>query len=322
MINNIQILHAFAAINVVLYHIIGTSFSYSQATTLFQYMGGWGASGVDVFFVISGFVMLHSQYLKRKQPFEFFKNRVIRIVPIYWVLTLFILFLYLMYPSIFREMLVTPAWITSSLFFTSSVFSGKQPVVYVGWTLEWEMLFYLIFAVGLFLKSWKSRAAFIVATFTIISVTTQNWIVFEFLFGMLAAYLYHKNAFSKGFGVVFFLLSAFLFILSLLPSLRDLNLNRVILWGVPAFFMVLGLAISTQLKSFFLSYLGDASYSIYLAQMLTIPAFYKVSSVLFANWHGDILALMCLIFSIAFGCIVHSLIERPITIRLKELASV
>lgn len=122
MINNIQSLRAFAAINVVLFHIIETSASYSQNVDKLSYLEGWGANGVDIFFVISGFVMLHTQFFQRRTPSQFLRNRIIRIVPIYWAITAFVLFLYSLFPYLFREMIVTPTWAFSSFFFTSSFF--------------------------------------------------------------------------------------------------------------------------------------------------------------------------------------------------------
>lgn len=320
MINNIQALRAFAAINVVLYHIIGISNSYSQPTTFFQYLNNWGASGVDIFFVISGFVMVHTQIIKRKSPFEFFKSRVIRIVPIYWVVTLFFLFLYLIFPSLFREILITPIRAISSLFFTSSVFAGKPPVILVGWTLEWEMLFYLVFALALFLKSWRLLGTFVIVTLTLFAMISKNWIVFEFIFGMLAAYFHHKKIFPNKFGALIFLFGTFLLALSLLPIVRNFYFDRIFIWGISSFFIVLGAVFSNQIKSSLLLHLGDASYSIYLVQMLTIPAFYKFSSKLLTNWNCDIIALSCLVISVVFGCIVYKHIENPITVRLKRIA--
>lgn len=86
---------------------------------------------------------------------------------------------------------------------------------------------------------------------------------------------------------------------------------------MPSFFIVFGLLYCPQIKNRLFTYLGDASYSIYLVQMLTIPAFYKISSKLLSGWNGDVLALFCLISSVGFGCIIYSLIEKPITLKIK-----
>jgi len=319
MITNIQALRAFASINVVLFHIIGTSQSYSQDVGLLGYLKGWGENSVDIFFVISGFVMLHIQMIQRRSPFDFFKNRILRIVPIYWLLTLFVIFLYLFFLSIFREMNITPVWAISSLFFTSSVFTNQLPIVYIGWTLEWEMFFYLIFSIGLFFNKLRLQVAFVVVSLTCFSFLTKSYIVLEFLFGMLVAYSHKKAILSKRQGLLMFFFGLFTLLLSLLPSVVSLELSRVLLWGIPSYFIVYGLLSCAQIRGRFFTYLGDASYSIYLVQMLTIPAFYKFSSKILGGWNGDILALLCLFLSVTFGCLVYSLVEKPVTVKFKKV---
>ena len=93
-IENIQALRAFAAINVALFHIIGTAASYSQSSNYLSALEGWGSNGVDIFFVISGFIMLHTQMERRRSVIDFLKLRLIRIMPIYWLLTAFVIMLY------------------------------------------------------------------------------------------------------------------------------------------------------------------------------------------------------------------------------------
>lgn len=318
MFNNIQALRAFAAANVVLFHIIGTSTSYSQGVDILKCLEGWGGNGVDIFFVISGFVMLHTQMTQRRSPLQFIKNRVIRIAPIYWLITAVVLALYLALPSIFRGMEITPVWAVSSLLFTSSIFAGQHPVVYLGWTLEWEMFFYAMFALGLFFKKWTFQAATVAVAIAAISLLTGEFIAVEFLFGMLAACLFKQCALTRTQGVASFVLGSLLLLLTLSPGLADLDLDRALMWGIPSFFIVCGVVACPQLKGWLLPYLGDASYSIYLVQILTIPAFYKLSSRVLPDWNGDILALACLIFSVAVGCAVYSLLEKPINVELKR----
>ena len=91
MLNNLQLLRAFAALNVVLFHAIGTSASYSYETNFISVFEGWGANGVDIFFVISGFVMLFTQLDNKRSVKDFLLLRVIRIILIYWLLTLFVI---------------------------------------------------------------------------------------------------------------------------------------------------------------------------------------------------------------------------------------
>lgn len=108
-------------------------------------------------------------------------------------------------------------------------------------------------------------------------------------------------------------------LISISSKVSELELNRVLLWGIPSFFIALGLLYCPQIKNQLFTYLGDASYSIYLVQMLTIPAFYKFSSKLLAEWNGDALAVLCLISSVGFGCIIYSLIEKPATAKIRKL---
>lgn len=75
MIPNIQYLRAFAALSVVFFHIIGSASAYDAAPKLIGVFEGHGASGVDIFFVISGYIMMHSTSAKNIQPFAFARKR-------------------------------------------------------------------------------------------------------------------------------------------------------------------------------------------------------------------------------------------------------
>ena len=82
MLSNLQYLRAFAAINVVYLHVLIGGNSYDRSSTMFPILGEWGANGVDIFFVISGFVMIYSQINNPKTIVNFYKSRLLRIVPI------------------------------------------------------------------------------------------------------------------------------------------------------------------------------------------------------------------------------------------------
>ena len=91
MLFNIQYLRAFAAINVVFLHVLIGGESYNRPANLLSFFGNWGASGVDIFFVISGFVMIYTHINNPKTVLNFYKSRLIRILPIYWLITAFII---------------------------------------------------------------------------------------------------------------------------------------------------------------------------------------------------------------------------------------
>ncbi len=146
--------------------------------------------------------------------------------------------------------------------------------------------------------------------------------IFEFLFGMLAAYIYHKKNIRKYFGLLLALVGFLMLALSLAFEVYYFDFYRVFIWGFPSFFIVLGVVCSYQIKNSFLSYLGDASYSIYLFQVLAIPAFYKLMRIYSIDWSADALAIICLFFCVFFGCFVFSFVEKPIAQGLNRLVNI
>lgn len=191
MINNIQILRAIAAINVVIYHTIIDAERYLLPLEYISVLRGWGANGVDVFFVISGFIMVLIQTRRPKNLKDFIINRIQRIAPIYWLLSLVLIAMNVAVPSAFNELRITAQHALSSMAFMAMIFGERYPVLYVGWTLEYEMLFYLIFGAAIALGNAKLTIA---ATSLVVSALAatglSDWIVIEFVFGMAIGYLY------------------------------------------------------------------------------------------------------------------------------------
>ena len=316
MIMNLQLLRAFAALNVVVLHTIGTADSYGYETNLISYLEGWGANGVDIFFVISGFVMLYTQLDNKKTVKDFLILRAIRIIPIYWLLTFTIITIYIVFPSAFREMVVSTEWALASLGFMATAILGKFPIVYLGWTLELEMLFYLVFGLSLWFRSWAVTLSVTSLALIGIAFAVSNFILLEFLAGLLIALLFKRNGFNS-FGKVSLVLGGLLLSLSISEEVRELVESRVILWGLPSIFIVYGAVAAPQINSKLGKLLGDASYSIYLIQMLSIPIFYKLLVVLGIESSNDFLALACLIATTIAGTVMHLFIEKPMTHLIK-----
>ncbi len=309
MINNIQALRAFAALNVVFYHIIGASISYDLPTSSFLFIKEWGQNGVDIFFVISGFIMVFIQEKNRKSSFEFIKNRVERIVPVYWLLTLAYLSLAFIIPSAFNSINIDNNKIIYSLLFIEDWMSKEMPLLYVGWTLEYEMLFYIVFGLSLFIKNKLfSYLAMGVALVLLPLFTSLDLIILEFAFGMLCAFVFLRLKPNNGL-----LIASFGFLLLCSSIFFDYEIHRSIKWGIPAFFLVLGLLWMKQIKNKLAIYLGNASYSIYLIQVFTIPSIYKLSSKYLTFLDGHIIALMALIFSAVVGCLFYQIVEIRVT---------
>lgn len=273
-----------------------------------------GRSGVDIFFVISGFIMVYTQYNKKTKPLSFIKDRIIRVVPIYWVFSFLFLALYFVMPTIFREFQPDNIFIISSFLFSSEWFFNRHPLLSVGWTLEYEMLFYFIFSIALMLKTQKRFIAPVILILLLPIFPNVDYVIYEFLLGMLAAKLYLSRKYES-YGVFFLVIGILLFtVLNLFMS----ELHRLIIFGFPAFFIVFGALYVSAIKNKLLLHLGDASYSVYLIQVFTLPAFYKISTLYLKFLGTEILAVLALLCTAIAGSLCYFCVEKPLTKFLKK----
>lgn len=312
MINNLQVLRAFAALNIVLCHAVWMTGSYGAKTTVLQLISDWAVNGVDVFFVISGFVMFYIQNTNPRSPIDFFKNRIKRIVPLYWTVTLIFTAAVLLLPVMFRQATFDSMHTLTSLLFVSHAAGFAHPVLVPGWTLEFEMLFYVLFAVAAYIKPVPpilTASVLLAVTHFLFGV---HAIILEFILGMLAGYLYVNQRFKSagylmlGIGVLGLFSSIFYTI--------DLS-HRVLVWGLPAFFLVLGSCYIRQIGRGFLVLLGSASYGIYLMHTLTLPIYFKlikVGGLVPRGLWADLSVLGCMAFTAAVGVVIYRFYERPV----------
>src|SRR5204862_3852509 len=141
---SVQYLRAVAALLVVFHHARQfPGFKDAVGT-------GVGSAGVDMFFVISGFVMAVTAGRRNYPAFRFLARRGLRIIPLYWSMTLLSAVLAFALPSVFDDVAFTWKHFLSSLLFIPHVSPyppfNYSPLMKIGWTLNFEMFFYLIFA--------------------------------------------------------------------------------------------------------------------------------------------------------------------------------
>jgi exopolysaccharide production protein ExoZ len=151
MIKQVQYLRGIAAMMVVWAH----SMVQVSATPTFIRLPDFGPYGVDVFFVISGFIMLVTTWDKPMTPREFIWHRIRRVVPLYWLATLLMVGISMVAPELFKTLKWDVLSLLKSLFFVpydSLSFPGSTfPLLVPGWTLNYEMFFYALFAISMFL---------------------------------------------------------------------------------------------------------------------------------------------------------------------------
>ena len=142
-IHGIQIIRFFAAAMVLFGHITHElnerpQFSDSHNDLLSPF---FMAGGVDIFFVISGFIIFlvgHEQFAKPGAPIRFIRQRLIRIVPLYWLLTAaMIASIALFSNQVAHSDINLPLTLASFAFFpVENSYGHFYPVLMVGWTLR------------------------------------------------------------------------------------------------------------------------------------------------------------------------------------------
>ena len=209
MLRTVQGLRALAVVMVVAYHAIVTQPTTVAAPPL-AYMAHLGEAGVDIFFVISGFIMLHGSFDRFEQPghpMAFLRKRAIRIAPTYYVMTTFVVALLLFAPSLYSNLRFDLSNAVFSYLFIMSKNSagGVGTILGVGWTLCFEAFFYVCFAIALRFR--RDRALMVLGGAFVLSLILTNtlakgaiWatvpsspIILEFLFGCAIAYAFRRQ---------------------------------------------------------------------------------------------------------------------------------
>lgn len=335
-IKNIQVLRGIAAMMVVTYHAIGLLESRSGRTLDFHH--GVLSSGVDLFFVISGFIMVFVVHTRHQAPLDFLYNRLCRIAPLYWFYTLLILIIALTFPSLLKGTEIDFTHVVQSFLFIPAYHPAQKdmlwPLLIPGWTLNFEMFFYIIFGALLAVKSSGLRIVFLTIALTslvfyglVTEPTGPRWeaytspLLLEFLAGALVGDAYVRGQRITRYGAwICITLGLCLFAVDAGGVIW--TEARAARWGLPSvlvFIGALGLESSRPTNKV-LKQLGDASYSIYLSQVFTIGFFGFIwlrignGSLLF----DTAIFLLAIFTSAVIGIISHQLIERPINELIKN----
>ncbi|GEO40243.1 acyltransferase [Skermanella aerolata] len=330
---SIQILRAFAALLVVFHH---ARYQIPEFEVFFHgEIWQFGQAGVDIFFVISGFIMWVTTHKRRTTPLRFMTNRIVRIVPLYWLLTLTVAGACLLAPHLFRGVMLTPEHVVKSLFFIPSFYPGLPtriwPLLLPGWTLNYEMVFYLVFAVALLLPRrlmipliaslfvTAVAAGFIFDFDSAAGLFYTESLILEFVAGMMLGHFWlHGRLKMPTLPALAVIPVAVAALVVLAPF--EAPETRMLVWGVPAILIVTA-SLSLDLRgrfasNRFLKLMGDASYSIYLTHILTLGVVRTVWSRLGLVERELDSACVYLVASIAVsvvvGITVYYLVELPL----------
>ncbi|UFN46971.1 acyltransferase [Roseomonas sp. OT10] len=319
----IQYLRAFAALAVVAYHALAEA------------GGGFlvGAAGVDLFFVISGFIMYAVATRRSPSPGSFLWNRLVRVAPPYWAITVLLVFLSIVFPSLVPALKPDLGRLLSSLAFIphADPQGNVWPILVPGWTLNYEMFFYLVFAAALtFPRAYRlavTTAAMvglvmlglIVRPTHPIPFTYTHPLLLEFVAGIWIGHFWTSRT-LPGRRMGWLLIAMSLGCFAALGATGFYSEAwRVVLWGVPSA-LLLGGVVCLEAQGGIarlplLHRIGDASYSLYLTHTLLVAAAWKVLSFL----PPVAFAGACMLLGSLVGIACYGLFERPLTAWLRAL---
>jgi|GEM_PF-3135867 exopolysaccharide production protein ExoZ len=270
-----------------------------------------GYKGVDIFFVISGFVMYFTLFIQSSpKAFKFIIHRLSKIFFLYWVA------LILLY-------IITPYKIDVSCLKTFLLIPGHYPVLGVSWSLSYELYFYCLISITAYivprkfhyllffvLLSVSSLITLVDSISPVLKGTLINFLVgthlWEFLLGVLSAFLsvkYYKT-FSATFTLTITLFSSLLFFLIGVPYNNSVS---YIIYGLLSFFIICSVTayeikapLNKKVSGLF-KVLGDASYAIYLFGPLVAIIITPGSNLLKMG-----IIITTIVFSVLFNKIVES----------------
>ncbi len=245
-----------------------------------------GAFGVDIFFVISGFMIMFST---ERSTEHFFRKRLIRILPLYYLMTVLTFLLLLVFPAMFEQTKADPVYLVKSLLFIPFDIGGGilQPLMRIGWTVNCEIFFYLLFFIAFHIShKWRAAIAsgMIVLLVAVAALMQGIWaplsfygapVMLDFILGMAGFYAarriyeYYENR-PHPYLLSYLSLIAGLVIFGVLAYTKQtvnvLGFYRPLLWGVPALIILLcffvgGLSLRSPAA---IVKAGNISFSLYL----------------------------------------------------------
>lgn len=308
-INSIHFLRFIAATSVLIHHAIT---GYGSKINVF-------GAGVDVFFVISG-VVIGMTMLTAERPIDFTLKRLIRVLPLYWIATLsYVGFKYYAYKE-----LPDQESVLRSIFLIPKPGPAWGFIYWPGWSLAYEMLFYIVAAATLFICRDRARSVCFILFSSLaiarVSIPGHSGLTFEtqmclqFCFGIAISEMIRRGmSTDKVIGILCLVLSTYLFI----ENSRGSQLPRTLAWGVPSALLVVGSMAferSQWLASKWVTIGGNASYAIYLSHITTFEIIQYIAARNSINMPNYV-AISCfslVVIALAVGVAFHLFVEQPL----------
>jgi peptidoglycan/LPS O-acetylase OafA/YrhL len=260
------------------------------------YAGYWPkglSSGVDLFFVISGLIMWLTTSGRPVSVRDFWFRRVTRIAPLYWAFTVLMVLVMAVAPHLLQTSRFDAFHIAMSFLFLPSIhpiLGTMEPVVIPGWTLNYEMFFYVIFGLWLLApERWRLAGNSVTIGFLVLlglaagfndSASVAGFytstIMLEFVLGILLGVFVTRSVVIGRIPMWLawaLLIGGIAFICGV-PLQRGQAIPRLVSRGIPAFFAIAGvlaMELHNKVQTYkWLRLLGDASFSLYLSHFVML----------------------------------------------------
>ncbi len=305
---------------VVTNHLLGGAFPTLWGS-FFRSNGGFG---VDIFFVLSGFLMVYTQH-EGKGPWLFLKGRIVRIYPLYILLSTPLILMYVPinnYFTLFGNFLLLPG------FNMPNYHLANHP----SWTLVYEMVFYVLFSISLLVSRKKTCSAIIVVLFIIaVLVITRiigqqprvgsvnagymlgDKLMLNFAAGCILALMHNR---LKNVNLIPFWFFSLIVISIFIVVFNFIKAERIFLSGVPAMLIIAVASVTQNSDSFIFKLLhkiGDASYIIYLFHIYFALALQQSVRANYGNIEAvQLIAITCVVLAIVSGVFLNKTLEKPI----------
>jgi exopolysaccharide production protein ExoZ len=285
-LHSIVALRAFIALQVVLHHM-------PLQLGRLGYTGPWPelfSSRVDLFFVTSGFVIWLATVNGKTGPTRFLYQRLSRVVPLYWLLTVTTIAMMLMWPGAVQSGRFEVSHVLATFAFLPAyhpISHQIAPVLVPGWTLNYEMFFYCVFALFLPLRPRYRLTAIVVVFVGLVSLRPilgalgaagtfyTSGVLFEFLFGLLIGAIYSARVQLSASSAMALTVCGLAGLIFGYDAAGD-DYIRVIVFGVPSALLVAGVVNMESSISWNLpravKVLSNASYAIYLSHGIVLSA--------------------------------------------------
>jgi exopolysaccharide production protein ExoZ len=335
----IQALRALAASSVCVGHTIYETRLYAGRDALASVPHLPWAAGVDVFFIISGFIMMHTfgaRFAEPGAPWSFMERRLLRIVPSYWFFTTALVIVAMLLPGKLDSTKLTTEHAVLSYLFIPHLAPGERPTIHplfsLGWTLVYEMFFYLCFSLALRLRRTAGLTALLggfialhigarLGLFgTALGMFFGDTILFEFLVGIGLYLLSERGRLSWPQSLACAAIGAVGFAVHLALGVQGLRLFGYGMLGLAVF--GLGVQLPSRTRAGWMAalvLLGDASYALYLSHPFTLEAIELVAKRLVPRvvveqpWFAAGYFLLCYVGTHIAAVVFYKLAERPVT---------